>query len=772
MYIFDHVKEEIKMKFKRKSIVGLLVAMGIVFAGIGFVYAQTAADADFDGDGVVGVEDFLLFVARFGSSQGDGRYEAKYDLDGDGTIGVSDYLAFVNLIGQTVTSTGSVETDRSALIALYNATDGANWNDNHNWLSDKPLNQWHGVTTDTQGRVVELDLGDNDLSGPIPPEIGNLTDLTRLELRSNQLTGTIPESFSNLRKLKSIYLQNNQLVGTIPVSVCLNIGKSSPLPDNLTFEADLTICVPDDSALDHFAYLHHPARCSSADRAVLIELYNATDGPNWLNNTNWLSYLPLSSWDRVTPTYIVGLDYRNKSIEALNLQNNSLSGVLPASLGNLTDLEILRLGDNRLTGPIPSTLGNLKSLKELELDGNQHSGRIPPELGKLTNLEILNLDDNQFSGPIPSTLGNLTKIERLDLTGNQISGSIPSTLGNLKNLTYLDLHGLQLTGRIPPELGDLTNLESLDLSRNNLSGQVPVSLKKLGKLTSLYLAGGIGIEPQPPMNENLCLPSELDNWVNSIEYTDAYHLSACTDNSDVPTDSLHSITLPGGVLVEMEMVWIEPGTFQMGSTDKEWRAESDEMPEHTVTISQGFFLGKYEVTEGQWNSVTIPPYLRSLMPGSIFVSREPEVERWEAVQAFIRSLNSAVGSDVYRLPTEAEWEYACRAGTSTLWSFGDDVSQLRHYAVYRPESTQIVGTKLPNPWGLYDMHGNVAEWVQDYYDSNYYSYSPSVDPAGPSSGSYRVVRGSDSIPHAHYVRSRSRSFRKTVAGFRLLRQVQ
>ena len=89
------------MKFKRKSITGLLVTMGLVFAGIGFIYAQTAEDTDFNGDGIVGVDDFLLFMAKFGTSQGDGKYEAKYDLDSDGQVGVSDFLVFVDFFGQT-----------------------------------------------------------------------------------------------------------------------------------------------------------------------------------------------------------------------------------------------------------------------------------------------------------------------------------------------------------------------------------------------------------------------------------------------------------------------------------------------------------------------------------------------------------------------------------------------------------------------------------------------------------------------------------------------
>ena len=151
------------------------------------------------------------------------------------------------------------------------------------------------------------------------------------------------------------------------------------------------------------------------------------------------------------------------------------------------------------------------------------------------------------------------------------------------------------------------------------------------------------------------------------------------------------------------------------------------------------------------------------------------------MQKFIERLNAASGSAVYRLPTEAEWEYACRAGTTTRWSFGDDESQLTHYAWYEDNAEDVgeyyahaVGTKLPNPWGLYDMHGNVWEWVQDRYSDSYYNSSPRVDPPGPAIGSLHVLRGGGFGSRADFVRPAFRSYgtpyeRNAHLGARLLR---
>jgi formylglycine-generating enzyme required for sulfatase activity len=222
----------------------------------------------------------------------------------------------------------------------------------------------------------------------------------------------------------------------------------------------------------------------------------------------------------------------------------------------------------------------------------------------------------------------------------------------------------------------------------------------------------------------------------------------------------------------MEFVLIPAGTFQMGANDSD--AYNDEQPVHTVRLTQLFYLGKYEVTQGQWQAV---------MGGnpSEFKgdpNRPVENVSWDDVQEFIRRLNSREGGVAYRLPTDAEWEYAARAGTTTRWSFGDDASQLGRYAWYGGNAgghTHPVGQLPPNPWGLYDMHGNVNEWVQD--GKRDYTSGTAVDPAGPSSGSGRVNRGGSWGDGARFCRSPYRGsnmygYGRADQGFRLLRVSQ
>jgi len=190
--------------------------------------------------------------------------------------------------------------------------------------------------------------------------------------------------------------------------------------------------------------------------------------------------------------------------------------------------------------------------------------------------------------------------------------------------------------------------------------------------------------------------------------------------------------------IGMEFVMIPAGEFDMGSPSNEKNRDSDEGPVHRVKISNAFYMGKYEVTQKQWRDVM------GNNPSSDKGDNRPvEMVSWNDVQDFIKKLNEKEGGNKYRLPSEAEWEYALRAGTKTRYSFGDDESNLGDYAWYYSNSggiTRGVGQKKPNLWGLYDMHGNVWEMVQDNWHSDY-SGAPTDGSAWEGSGSVRVVRG-------------------------------
>ena len=219
------------------------------------------------------------------------------------------------------------------------------------------------------------------------------------------------------------------------------------------------------------------------DRAALVALYNATDGPNWNNNTNWLTDAPISEWYGVTTRSWDG------RVSSLALSNNNLTGQIPPELGSLDRLRNLNLADNELTGPIPSELGILQYLTVLNLAGNELAGPIPSELGNLPYLTELYLRDNQLAGTIPPELGNLATLRELGLSGNELTGPIPPELGNLATLRELGLSGNELTGPIPPKLGEFFRLVSLNLASNQLTGTIPPELGNLSFLSSLNLSG-------------------------------------------------------------------------------------------------------------------------------------------------------------------------------------------------------------------------------------------------------------------------------------------
>ncbi|MCZ0939682.1 MAG: leucine-rich repeat domain-containing protein [Caldilineaceae bacterium] len=432
----------------------------------------------------------------------------------------------------TVTTTAV--TERGALIALYEATDGANWTHNDNWLTDKPLSTWYGVTTDFSGHVYALELENNNLTGPLTelnafinlsvlnlshntnltgpiPDLSALVNLTVLNLSSNtNLTGPIPD-LSALVKLTVLNLgYSENLTGPFPdlsalvnltvLSLGHNRNLAGPLPDVSALADLITLNLRDNQMTGQISDLRLPAKVQN----VYLD-HNRLTGP--IPDLSALSHLNL-----------------------LYLRDNQLTGAIPSTLGNHPYLGELDLRDNQLTGTIPTTLGHLLSLNNLYLSGNTLSGCIPAELRivRRSDLECLGMP---YCAPAPTatptpgatptpattdkgalialyhatdganwkrnnnwltdkpidlwygvTANSNGRVTQLRLQNNGLEGTIPA-LSALPNLTHLDLGYNNLSGSIP-DLSALPNLTHLDLGFNWLSGSIP-DLGALSNLTFL-----------------------------------------------------------------------------------------------------------------------------------------------------------------------------------------------------------------------------------------------------------------------------------------------
>lgn len=318
-------------------------------------------------------------------------------------------------------------------------------------MGQRSLFEWPGVVAGD--RVVELDFGGFGIAGPIPAEIGALTDLRRLDLGLNNLTGPIPAEIGELTELRELNLSDNYLSGPIPAE----IGALTELRE---FRSRGN------------AFTEIPAEIAGLEKLEDLWIVEGA-----------IAAIPDEIWS-IT------------SLRTLGLSNNRLTGTIPPEIGNLVNLEWLDLsdrpgrdGDNQLTGPIPPEIGNLTKLTRLDLSENRLSGSIPVEIGQLGELESLWLFGNRLSGEIPAELGNLGSLVDLDLNDNLLGGSIPSELGNLVSLEGLSLNRNRLVGRIPSELENLVlegqegGLDWLTVWENDLCGEIPEKLYRIEHFT-------------------------------------------------------------------------------------------------------------------------------------------------------------------------------------------------------------------------------------------------------------------------------------------------
>ena len=401
---------------------------------------------------------------------------------------------------------------------------------------------------------------------------------------------------------------------------------------------------------------------------------------------------------------------------------------------------------------VGKTYNRLKAFGELGLD----AAEIKKYLNKVE--AWLNEEDSPFETVKTQIIGNFEMISKLETTlifanideltnkMQQANVALIEENENLKKQTEsLEKDKVEMSGRI----SNLSKkIEGLNETTNTLTNENKEFKNQINQLEDIK---GKKVEYENQINRLNKEIEELNKKIKGLK------------NKEEPEELAKQ-----GNSIGMKFTQIPAGKFNMGSEES-----NDEKPVHKVKINNPFYLGTYPVTQREWKAVMgdNPSY---------FKGDDLPVERvsWYDVQEFIKKLNEKEGTDKYRLPSEAEREYACRAGTTTRYSFGDSESKLGGYAWYSKNSddkTHPVCQKKPNPWGLYDVHGNVWEWVQDEWHDGY-GGAPTNGSAWESGDSaYRIFRGGSWGYLAGDCRSAIRNYhalgyRSYNLGFRLLRE--
>lgn len=499
------------------------------------------------------------------------------DIDNDND---SDVLIFgrnfnAQAFGKIYRNVSIPASERAALIDLYNATDGPNWNFNTNWNTTNPVSTWQGVTVENDN-VVSLNLSNQNLTGSLPNSLVDLTSLTNANFSNGTLSGVVP-NLSSISTLNSYNVdRNNFSVDDLETNFTANstittfnymrqstvdsaisfqpaIGSDYTLsvtPDpgtNVSYQwyrertgadvlitgatnathdiiniqtndLDNYICKITSSTLPDLEILRLPIELigpvSTQERDALIAFYNALDGDNWTDNTNWLSSEPVANWSFITVS-------QGKVTEINIFGNANLNGVLPTEIGDLINLEMLWIGiETGLTGEIPSSIGNLTQLKRFGLQATSNSGSIPASIGNLVNLQVLRILATNLTGDLPSSLGNLTNLTEFIIDGG-------SEFNGLSN---------NFTGQIPASTGNLTSLETLNLARNSFEGEIPASFSNLTELISLNLTGNDLYGPLPDLTSS----PNLDFIFLQDNYFDFSDLEPLVNNGVTYSSLLYS----------------------------------------------------------------------------------------------------------------------------------------------------------------------------------------------------------------------------------------
>lgn len=427
-------------------------------------------------------------------------------------------------------------TEKEILIEFYNATDGDNWYNNANWLSDEPLDTWYGIEMFGED-VSAISLSNNNLSGSIPESFYELSFLMYLDLGMNSLFGEISQSIENFFWLYNLDLSYNEFSGILPESIWLLFGLEELKLSSNNFEGE----IPNDIVnLEYLNFLGLSWNNFSG---------NIPDGITYLFELESL-YLNWNNFNGILPDGFSNL----QNLKYLDLSANKFTGNVPEAIWLTTSLESLYLGFNRLSGEIPSDIGNLTNLYDLDLMLNEFTNEMPDVYNEMQNLSILWLGYNNFTGEFPASILYINSLGWLDLSYNYFEGNIPQEISNLTNLWNLDIQYNSFSGAIPNNIGDLINLEELYLNNNKITGNIPNSIGQLENAYLIYLqsnqlTGTLPIslsnlsDPWINISDNMLdsIPVDFNNTALTLLLWDNYF--TFDDILNLPND-LHAFTFP------------------------------------------------------------------------------------------------------------------------------------------------------------------------------------------------------------------------------------
>lgn len=411
--------------------------------------------------------------------------------------------------------------EKEALIALFNDTNGEDWTTNTNWNTDTAVTDWYGITVETiegNDHITKVILSNNNLEGTLPSSLNNLTNLNQFYVQSNLLTGNVP-NLTEINSLERLMIRNNNYIfenfeneyntyvsnlgaffgyepmnktdeeeiANLVVGQNYSFSMSSVDGENTNYqwykngeiingETNITLNINNAQISDAANYTckanhsiitdltlerevaHLYGEINATDRAVLVALYDATDGDNWTTNTNWNSSEPVYTWHGIT---MVGT-----RVTQISLYTNNLVGTIPNDLGDLIYLTSIGFNNNTLSGNIPTNLSNCINLKELSVANNQLTGNIPMEFANLSKIWIFNVYGNQLSGDFPDILASWPNLYFISIgyygSSNDFTGTI-----DLNNNPNLGICWLSNNNLSTVKIQNGTNASVFFLAKNN-----------------------------------------------------------------------------------------------------------------------------------------------------------------------------------------------------------------------------------------------------------------------------------------------------------------